>query len=392
MRNDELTALTTALDVLKKNVKTQSDTANKRALIQEPIVAAEPTAIVAIPSTPKAAEVTLKSISFLQRAAVTQESRIQSARDMLRNEGARIGSFALTSLSERVAADPFKKIKGLIQKLIERLLTEAKNEATKKGFCDTELGKARKERDFRWQDSNDLNADLVGLEAKRDSLEQEIKELTSDIKAESKALKETTKERSDDKKLNMETLRVAKEGLEGVNEALLILRSFYKQAAEASFIQASPVDEDAPGVASGNYKGKQGGMNAVFALLETIVSDFDRTLRTTEASEESAHREFVAFSQASEASIAGKTTKKELDEDDLKTTKDIQAQKMDSLQTAANLLDAALEELEELKPTCIDTGMSYSERVKKREEEMEALGKALCILDEDKVEDECKRK
>ena len=41
------------------------------------------------------------------------------------------------------------------------------------------------------------------------------------------------------------------------------------------------------------------------------------------------------------------------------------------LQTNQDLVDKALEELEELKPMCIDTGMSYKERVEKREEETE---------------------
>lgn len=312
------------------------------------------------------------------------------ARDVLRMAGNELGSLALTSLAERVAADPFKKIKGLIQKLIERLLTEAKNEATKKGFCDTELGKARMDRDFRWQEANDLSADLAGLEAKRDELVEEIKELTKAIKEETAALKKATEERDAEKKANMETLKTAKEGLEGMNEALLILRSFYKQAAKASFVQASPVDEDAPAVSSGNYKGSQDGMKAVFALLETLQSDFDRTIRKTEEAEAAAHRDYVEFSQASEASIAGKETKKELDEQDLATTKTSLATKMDGYQTAVDLLDSALLTLEDLKPACIDTGMSYSERVKKREEEMKALGVALCILDADNVEPECK--
>jgi len=81
-----------------------------------------------------------------------------------------------------------------------------------------------------------------------------------------------------------------------------------------------------------------------------------------------------------------------LDEQDLATTETSLKTKMDDLQTAVDLLDSALKELEDLKPACIDTGMSYSERVKKREEEMEALTKALCILDEDKVESECQKR
>merc|ERR1712224_103471 len=249
--------------------------------------------------------------------------------------------------AERAAADPFKKVKGLIQKLIERLLTESKNEATKKGFCDTELAKSRKDRDFRFQEAKDLSAALAGLEAKEDSLEEEIKQLKSDIRDETQALKETTEEREEEKKNNMKTMKTAKEGLDGVNEALLILKSFYKQAAKAAFVQASPVDEDTSGPGfSGPYKGKQSGSKAIFALLETIASDFDRTLRKTEEAENSAHRDYVDYSQTAKASIAGKTTKKELDEQDLKTTRTSLKTKMEDLQTAVDLLDKALMELE----------------------------------------------
>merc|ERR1719272_889557 len=393
MRNDELTALTGALDVLKKRVKGAADDVNERALLiqqaAKPAPATAPKEVVAAPI--KATASTEKAISLLQRSlrggnSLSQQDRVAKALDTLRSVH---GSVALSVLAESAAADPFKKVKGLIQKLIERLLQESANEATKKGFCDTELGKARKSRDFRFTESKDKSAELSGLQAKKDALEQEIKTLKSDIKSESKALKETTEDRQDEKKANAETLKTAKEGLSAVNEALLILKSFYKQAAKAAFVQASPVDADAPAVSSGNYKGKQGASNAVFALLETISSDFDRTIRTTEASEEAAHRAYVEFNQASQSSIQGKTTKQELDEEDLKTTDTNIEQTTEDMQTAVDLLDKALQELEELKPTCMDTGMSYSERVAKREEEMKALGKALCQLDEQKVETEC---
>merc|ERR1719263_859645 len=169
---------------------------------------------------------------------------------------------------------------------------------------------------------------------------------------------------------NMDTLKVAKEGLEAVTEALLILKSFYSQAAKASaaLIQASPLDEDTKGPGfSGSYQGKQGSMKAVFALLEVIQSDFDRTIRKTEQAENKSHRAYVAMSQASKSSIAGKTTKKELDEQDLESTETKIKRKMADMQDTTDLLDKALQELEELKPTCIDTGMSYEARVKKRE-------------------------
>jgi len=394
MRGSELDAFNGALKVLTGTVDAATSVNERAMFIQK----AEPTTKnpkEAAAPAPKTAAVVqeVKAVSFLQnflsnKQGLSQEARQQRAIDILRTEGQRLGSLTLTSLAERASADPFKKIKGLIQKLIERLLEESRNEATKKGFCDTELGKARKTRDYRFTEAKDLSAEMSRLQAKRDALTHEIKDLKSDIKEETAALKEATEDRNDEKAANAKITKTAKEGLEGVTEAILILKSFYKQAAKAVFLQASPVTERAG--FSGNYGGKQDGMKAVFALLETIQSDFDRTLRKTEESEHNAHREYVDFSQVSKSSISGKEMKQKLDEEDLETTLTNLEQATSDLQTAVDLLDGALEELEELKPTCMDSGMSYAERVAKREEEMKALQKALCQLDEDGVESSCK--
>jgi len=381
MRNDELTAINEALKILKNDVKGRADEVNLRALIQ----------------TEKPA---LKTISLLQefssnsksslRGVLSLEARRNSAVDLLKQAGQRIGSMALMSLSARASADPFKKVKGLIQRLIERLLAESKAEATKKGFCDTELGKAEKDRDYRFSDAKDLSADLMKLEAKKAELSAEIESLTKDVKIEKQGLKEATEDRKTEKEANMHTVTVSKEGYEACKDALQILKAFYKQAAKASFVQASPVDEDTSGPGfTGNYKGQQGRSHAIIGLLETIISDFERTDRKTEESEHAAQREFVDYDQTAKSSIAGKLTKKELDSLDLETTISLIKTKMEDLQTAMDLCDKALQELEELKPTCIDTGMSYAERVAKREEEMKALQSAVCILDEEGVEPTC---
>jgi len=425
MRNQELGALTSALKILSGDVA-DADGVNKRAMFmqsppaakapkQKGAVGAKAPASVAPKVQPKkktAAKSTVKvaekSVSFLQAALVKAhssnflvqhadaslelEAKKNRALATLRSEGQRIVSVTISSLVARVAADPFQKVKGLIQKLVERLLEESAAEATKKGFCDEALGKAEHDRDARFQDSNDLNREIASLEAKEDELSEEITVLTKDIKTEKADLKKATEDRDKEKSDNLEAVSVAKDGFAAVTEALQLLKSFYASAAKASasLIQASPVDEDAPEVASGSYQGKQGGMKAVFALLETIQSDFDRTLRNTEASEAAAHRSYVKFMQGSTSSIAAKSTKKELDEQDLKSTRTSIKKSMADLESNVDLLDDALKELETLKPTCMDTGMSYKERVEKREQEMEALKNALCMLDAERVEAECK--
>merc|ERR1719305_2093429 len=78
----------------------------------------------------------------------------------------------------KMARDPFAKVKVLIQKLIERLLTEARNEATHKGWGDTEIGKAEKDREYRHADSVKLNAAITEGEASIAKLKETIAALT----------------------------------------------------------------------------------------------------------------------------------------------------------------------------------------------------------------------
>merc|ERR1719174_1993728 len=221
-----------------------------------------------------------------------------------------------------MARDPFAKVKVLIQQLIERLLTEARNEATHKGWCDTEIGKAEKDREYRHADSVKLNAAITDGEETIETLTTELAELNE-------ALLEATKKRNQEKANNKKTLKDAKEGLEALNAAIKVLSDYYKGAAKsknryegAAFVQASPVAEQmgAEGVeggAKGAYAGNQAAGAGIIGMLETIASDFMRTLETTEAEEYKASRTFAAFSQETKASISTKETGKKQAEADL---------------------------------------------------------------------------
>merc|ERR1719231_2061148 len=79
----------------------------------------------------------------------------------------KLNSPDLSFLAMKIAADPFAKVKELIQQLITRLLTESQNEATQKGWCDTEIGKANTDRDHRMADTKSLSAKALVLELRR---------------------------------------------------------------------------------------------------------------------------------------------------------------------------------------------------------------------------------
>merc|ERR1712008_461683 len=209
------------------------------------------------------------------------------------------------------------------------------------------------------------------------------------LKSLKEALEEATEARKKDKAQNLKDIETANDGLAALTEAIMILKAFYQSAAKAALVQqqASPVDEDNPGAGfDGSYRGSQKASTGIIGLLEVIKSDYERTIKVTTEDEAEAHATFVKFDRASKADISGKSTKLELDEEDLKTTKI--KMKMEEMKDNMNLVDEALKSIEELKPMCIDTGMSYKERVQKREEEMKAFKKALCPLDPGGVEEE----
>mmetsp|Transcript_86539 Transcript_86539/g.181241 ORF Transcript_86539/g.181241 Transcript_86539/m.181241 type:complete len:710 (+) Transcript_86539:95-2224(+) len=406
LRSDELKALAGALAILKNNVTDADTEVNVRALLQEKgsqvqgsakalkSVAPHVAAAVSLLQTVSSSSSSSSSASLRGTAksvSLTTQVRQDKVVTLLGQEGRRLKSVALSSLALHLGDDPFTKVKGLIQALIERLLKEATAEATKKGFCDTELGKATKERDYRLADTKALDTEAQALEIKEAELKEEMELLSSALETLHSDLDTATTLRGEEKEDNAKTLKQAKEGLEAVTEAVKILKVFYKQAAKAKvLLQASPVDEDTAGAGfSGAYKGKQEKSTGIIGMLEVIASDFERTIRTTEAAEKKAQEEFVEFDRVSKADISGKDTKKTLDGEDLVTTQNTLAQKLEDLESNQKLLDSALLRLEDLKPTCIDLTMPYEERVAKREEEIAALKRALCILDTEGVETSC---
>merc|ERR1719506_212485 len=100
---------------------------------------------------------------------------------LLKGKGQQLKSTVLTSLATRIAADPLGKVKKLIQELIERLLTEAANEANQKGWCDKATADATQKRTYAADEIEDLNAKMAKLEALSDKLEEEIGTLQSEI-------------------------------------------------------------------------------------------------------------------------------------------------------------------------------------------------------------------
>jgi len=312
---------------------------------------------------------------------------------LLKAKSTQLDSPVLAALATKASADPFVKIKKLIQELIERLLQEAADEANHKGWCDKEFGKAKQSRKNKAEAVKALNENLAKSEALRDKLTEEVAVLTKEIDELDSALSKTTKERNDESADNAATVSEAAEGQAAVEQAIGVLEKFYKTAAKAEvFIQTSQVPDMPDAGFSGANKGSQSASTGILGMLDVIKSDFVRTIKETEKAEKAAAKEFMEFETTTKVSLGTKKVSKSAKEGELTETNSSIDEDNTSLGEEQSLLDKAVQEIIELQPACVDTGMSYEERVAKREQEIEALKEALCTLDKEgpeQTEAEC---
>jgi len=390
MRSGELAAISTALNIITSKI------AKGASLLQVPRKAttswAEMGAMIASRDTRKAPLVSSKMqtprthLSLILKSVSSHKSPDDSIReealDLLRSKGQELKSTTLVRIAAQMQNDPFGKIKTLISELIERMNQEAADEATHKGWCVKSIGKAESTRANKAEAITSLNSELEMKQIAKDKLIDDIATLTSEIEQLDLTKDEFTKVREDEKAENEATIKEAEEGLAAVQDAKKVLEKFYGEEAPASLVQKSNRLHEEPdaGFEGGDGRDQEGGAN-IIALMDVIEGDFERTIKGTKKEEDQAARDFTALERTTDISIETKTDDKEAKESELAATKDHIAKKLEDLKGEQELLDKALEELIELQPACIDTGMSYEDRVAKREEEIEALNSALSILE-----------
>merc|ERR1740138_472003 len=191
---------------------------------------------------------------------------------------------------------------------------------------------------------------------------------------------EAEEERATSKTKNEETVADAKGAQQAVEAAIAVLKDFYAKSAEATaLVQQSPAD-DAPETFDAPYKGMLPEGGNVVDFLEVILTDFARLESETASAEASELQEFKNYMFESEKD-------KSLKENEMKHKSDKKVDQEGALQsteeelkTTQTELDEAVAYYEKLKPTCVDSGATYEDRVKRREAEMASLQDALGIL------------
>lgn len=322
-----------------------------------------------------------KRSSVLAQLRRGDQSAKEKAVSLLLQASQEAKSDLLAMVANRVGEDPFAKVKKMIKDLIVKLMNEANDEADHKGFCDKELATNKATRDEKSAEVEQLTAQIDELTSKNAKLTQDIADLNQAVTELNAAVKKATEARITEKTANSATLADAKAASSAVTRAITVLKQYYAKAAKnTAFVQKKGWEDDAPETFDSPYKGQQAESGGVMGMLEVIQSDFARLEAETSSAEDEAQREHDTF-------LADSAQDKEVKEkearhkgfDKVRTERALNQAGKDLKATQAEL-DAALEYFDKLKPQCIDTGLSYEERVAKRKAEIQSLQEALKVL------------
>merc|ERR1719160_1726644 len=321
----------------------------------------------------------LKSTSFAQLRADAQNPNQVRVAAYLKRQASTINSRVLSVLATRVAADPFKKVKKMIKDLIVKLMEEAQAETEQKGFCDKELSTNEQTRKQKSEAVVMLTAEIDELTASIAKITEDIADLTKQVAELDAAVAKATEERQSENAKNTVTIEDAKVAQTAVANALGVLNEFYAKAAQAtSFVQQTAGEPEVFG--DEPYKGMGGESGGVVGMMEVIQSDFARLEAETSAAEAESAKEYDEFMTDSKVDKAQKSKDIEHKSETKQNQEQALQQKKTDLDGTQKELDAAMAYYEKLKPSCVDSGVSYEDRVKQRKEEIESLQEALRIL------------
>jgi len=315
----------------------------------------------------------------------TTRDRIVAA---LSAAGKATGARALVQLSERVRSemlfgnDPFAKVKGMIQEMMEKLIQEAQEEAEKKAFCDKEMSESEAKRDDKQDEVDDLNTKIDKSTARIAKLQENVVTLEEELAQIQGEQKTATEMREKEKAAFTAAKADFEQGLGGVQMALEVLRDYYAQKDDAA---ESMMQLDSANIGNEMSLAQSGtstkGPSGIIGMLEVAEADFTKMLSEGQTAEDQLQKEYDTMTEDNKITTAKKRAEVTHQIKSIKETGAYLEETKEDLGTSQTELDAILEYYEKLRPQCVAKPEPYEERKKRREKEIAGLKQALAILE-----------
>jgi len=328
----------------------------------------------------KGSEILTAKFSFVQ-TSVKSMAKVENQHDnerakavaVLKKLGRKFNSFAMMQIANAANADPFGKVRGLIESMIAKLQEQAAAEATHDAYCKEETASSTASKEKKMAAADKYQARIDAATAAIASLKNDVASLSKELADMDASMATATKMRSDENAEYQKASTDFKESAEAITQALVVLKDFYKGE---SFIQTSQPTFGAA---------KSDSSHAILEILEVAQSDFTKLLAEAETDEAESAEAFDKMKQEAAVSKSTKTAEKKGKESEVKATEVALADAKADHETTSKELDAVMEFLAKLSKECTSKAMTYEERKARRDAEIAGLQEALAILSGDDV-------
>jgi hypothetical protein len=309
-------------------------------------------------------------------------SRQQALLETLRNRMSSLKDSRPFALLEKAAqADgPLDSIRELISNMITDFQKQAAASQEQKAYCDQRTSSAETKREEASKKVADLNAELAMDEAREAKLSEELHELNASKVALNEQQAKAVELRATEANQSQVSAAEAKEALETTRTAIQVLTQYYQSASESkeqvSLLKAAPKAPETGFKVGEAYGGSPDKATGVLGMLDVIASDFERTIKESQAQEAKAIKDHESLMAEIKSSLAEKDeATKQKTKMKTETAEELtQGQSDLASQTAA--LKLAVQELDALSKEC-GVGVTYEERKANREAEIEQLKEAI---------------
>jgi len=288
--------------------------------------------------------------------------------------GKRLHSSALISLSYRASANPFSKVRSMVEDMIAKLQHDAAEDATQENFCNEEQAKTEKSQAGKQMDLDKTEARMEKAGSAVEMLTEQIASLSEEIAVSdamwTEATTMRTKENAHFKKMESDLVT----SVWACGAAISALREYYSSGAALVQLRAK-VRELA------SQKAKAKDVEGILQVLQFAESDFQAQLSEHRADEKVAARQYEKLRTETEQDRATKMTVMKAKQSEVKSLKSALRNYGEDKQSLDTELDALVEYLADLKPRCEQAPASYAERKAVRAQEIEGLRDALKLLE-----------
>lgn len=320
--------------------------------------------------------------SFAQVKSLSGNQGVRHrVREFISKEAKRLHSDNLSLLATKLMADPFAKVKQMIQNMVQRLKEESSADTEKKEFCDKQTSKSTvtrtqltEEVDSLTAKVDDMNAQLLQIADENAALQKELAGIDEEMATASKLRKE-------EKDKNAATLEDATTGLAAIHNASEVLSEFYKaNAPPAPPAEATLAFVQTRSSTKAPYNGMHENGNFIVTVLEIIAESFSDLQADTNAAEMASSKSYEENIEEAKKTRFIKQDKVEVNNIDKAALANKLQEGNADLRAVQDQLQAAEKFAEQINKQCAAKGMTYEERVNARQDEVQSLKEALTIL------------